>query len=110
MSEAQLQSAVLDLAQLLGWKCAHFRPAQTQTGRWVTPVAADGVGFPDLVMVRGGTIVFAELKSARGRVSLSQEMWLSELAHCSQSTVITCVWRPADWLSGEVEAVLRGTA
>ena len=29
MSESELSDAVLELAHLFGWKCAHFRPART---------------------------------------------------------------------------------
>ena len=47
MSERELQDAVIQLARLLGWRVAHFRPAMTTRG-WRTPVSADGAGFPDL--------------------------------------------------------------
>src|SRR5665213_1836630 len=65
MTEAQWQRRVLDLAQLCGWRVAHFRPARTATG-WRTAVEADGVGYPDLTMVRDGRLLFAELKSEAG--------------------------------------------
>ena len=58
MSEAVLQDAVIELANLKGWTVAHFRPAQNARGDWRTPVAAQGKGFPDLVMVRRDQLVF----------------------------------------------------
>ena len=105
MTERELQSAVIECARLLGWRVAHFRPALTARG-WRTPVEADGAGFPDLVMVRAGVLLFVELKAVRGRLSDAQVEWVDALAACRQD-VRMLVWRPADWLSGDVEAVLR---
>lgn len=106
MSEADLQAAVIELAKRLGWRCAHFRAAQIRPGRYVTPVSGDGAGFPDLVMLRDGRIVAAELKTARGRVSAEQQLWLAEFRQVLG--VAVHVWRPAHWLSGEIENTLRG--
>lgn len=83
---------VLDLAKLHGWRVAHFRPALTARG-WRTPVQADGAGFPDLVLVRGEQLIFAELKSERGRLSDEQRAWLDALG---QTAATCCVWRPSD--------------
>lgn len=92
-TEAGFQRAVIELARLYGWRVAHFRPAQTGKG-WRTPVQADGAGFPDLLMCRGGRIIAAELKAERGRVSAEQIDWLAalEAAGCE-----TFVFRPRDW-------------
>jgi len=78
VTEAAFQQTVIDLAHMLGWKVAHFRPARTEKG-WRTPVAADGAGFPDLVLVRE-RVVFMELKSDRGRLSVAQRAWLDDLS------------------------------
>lgn len=104
MTEAQLQDAVITCAQVLGWRVAHFRPAHTARG-WRTAVSADGAGFPDLVLAGHGRLVFAELKSARGKLGPEQVDWAIAL---KGSGVTHCVWRPADWIDGTVEAVLRG--
>lgn len=111
MKEAQLESAIIECAQLLGWKVAHFRPARTDKG-WRTPVSADGVGFPDLVMARHGQVIFAELKAEKGKLSQAQHGWLRELtptfAGGSQDpTHMVFHWFPSDWVSGTIEAVLR---
>ena len=70
MTEADLQQAVIECARTLGWMVAHFRPALRQSGRWSTPVQADGKGFPDLVLARAGRVIFAEAQerdaAARG--------------------------------------------
>lgn len=109
MTEAQLQSAVIECARLLGWRVAHFRPALTAKG-YRTPVEADGGGWPDLFMVHpsNGMAPYAvELKSARGVVSHEQWAWLEllNLAGC-----YTAVWTPADWMSGRIERLLRETS
>jgi hypothetical protein len=76
--EKDLQRAVIDLAHLMGWRVAHFRPAQTARG-WRTAVEADGKGFPDLVLTRGGRVMFRELKCNGGKASPEQEQWLRDL-------------------------------
>jgi len=104
VSEAELQEVVIDTARLLGWRVAHFRPARTERG-WRTPVAADGAGFPDLILARPGRpLLCVELKSAKGQVSTDQGEWLRVLELAGGCDVR--LWRPNDWLSGEIEGVL----
>lgn len=104
MSESDLQRAVVDLARTLGWRVAHFRPAQVRAGRYATPVAYDGAGWPDLVLVRRERIVFAELKTAKGRTSAAQDAWLDALG---QTGAEVRLWRPAHWLEGRIAADLQ---
>lgn len=94
-TEAQFQSAVIDYAHLRQWRAAHFRPAMIRTGRWVTPVQADGAGFPDLILVRGHRLVAAELKVGRNRATTAQLDWLGALGHVEG--VEAHVWHPQDW-------------
>ena len=104
MTEQELERAVVEAARLLGWLVAHFRPARTAEG-WRTPVAADGTGFPDLVLARPGALVFVELKATRGRLSEEQSNWLRVLGLTGACDAH--VWRPDDWQSGVIEEVLR---
>jgi hypothetical protein len=92
--ERDWQRTLIEAAQALGWRVAHFRAARTANG-WRTPVAADGAGFPDLVLVRSPRVVFAELKAKRGKLRPEQEGWLDALAGCEG--VEAFVWRPDDW-------------
>lgn len=110
MSEAQLQSAIIEQAHRFGWIVAHFTTTLTKTG-WRTPVAADGAGFPDLILCRKGRLVAAELKAEKGRVSLEQQRWIDELGAVSVGTdrVQMFVWRPKNWRNGDVEIALRGS-
>jgi hypothetical protein len=104
MTERELQRCVLQLARLLGWRVAHFRPARTKRG-WRTPVEADGAGWLDLVLCRGERLLFRELKGDGGRLSPAQLAWLIAL---QQSGANADVWAPLDWRSGRIEAVLKG--
>jgi hypothetical protein len=94
------EGTVIDLARLLKWRVAHFRPARTAKG-WRTPVQADGAGFPDLVLVRD-RVIYAELKSETGRLSTDQEAWRDAILGAGG---LWYCWRPSDW--PEVVAVLR---
>ncbi len=106
ISEAAFQAQVIQLARLKGWRVAHFRKAQNGKGQWRTPVAADGAGFPDLVLVRD-RVIFAELKTNAGQLSPDQRAWRNALAdvgsgHCHECGGVTEylrweVWRPRDW-------------
>ena len=94
ISEKQLQAAVLELAETLHWRCYHTYDSRRSQA-----------GFPDLVMVKGKRVVFAELKSARGKLSVAQADWGAALLLAGGSWY---EWRPADWLDGSIEKVLRG--
>lgn len=97
MSERQLEKAIVQLAELRQWwvhTIADSRSLRSHTGG----------GFPDLALVRGPRLVFAELKSAKGRVRETQYEWLTKL----QGAGAECyLWRPADWTNGAIEAILR---
>lgn len=113
MTEDQFQRSVIDLAHLLGWRVAHFRPAKTRHG-WRTPVQADGAGFPDMVLChpRHG-VLYRELKSHTGQLSAYQVEWLEALRSAGADAG---VWRPsnfarlADELQGKPTSALEITA
>ena len=101
VNESGFQRTVIEMAHALGWFIAHFRPAMTAWG-WRTAVSADGAGFPDLVLVRGDRIIFAELKSETGQISPAQEKWLDALM---ATGVEVYVWFPRDF--DRIEEILR---
>lgn len=102
MSESELSECIVQLGHLFGWRIGHFRPAMTTHG-WRTPVAADGKGFPDLVLVRD-RVIYAELKSTRGVLSNEQVDWSGALIGAGAEYY---VWRPSDWQDGTIERTLR---
>ena len=60
------------------------------------------IGFPDLVLVRGGRLIFAELKVGKNNPTDDQMRWLTELRRAHHYVYL---WRPCDWR--EIEEVLR---
>jgi len=90
-TERAWQLTVVTAAKHLGYMVYH------------TEVSIRSVkGFPDLVLAGRGQVVFAELKTTRGRVSPEQKEWLGWLR---QNGAKAYLWFPADW--PEVETVLR---
>jgi hypothetical protein len=92
MTEDDFLRTVIDLARLTGWKVFHARAAMTGKG-WRTPVQGDGAGFPDLVLVRE-RVLFAELKSAKGKLSDAQQAWRDIILAAGGEHYI---WRPSEW-------------
>lgn len=102
ISEREFQAQIKELAQLCGWLVYHTLDSR-----------GSDAGFPDLVLVRDGSIIFAELKSAKGRVTPAQQQWVDALRTITatlidllptRTPVRVRVWRPADW--PEIEALL----
>lgn len=100
-TEATFTRAVIQMARLFGWRVAHFRPARTKDGGWVTPVQGDGKGFPDLVLLKQLRMVVAELKVRGNTVTPEQRSWIAAFMHANVSTF---VWTPDDW--EQIEKVL----
>ena len=106
MTEDEFSDALVELAHLFDWKVAGFRPARTKHG-WRTAVRYDGKGFPDLTLVHpNGSVIFAELKADKGRMSPEQVEWqrIMELAARYANGVRHVVWRPRD--ASDIAAVL----
>jgi hypothetical protein len=90
ISEASFMAQVKALAYLNHWTLHHSQPSLTSRGKYIT---TGSPGFPDLVLAheqRG--LIFAELKTAKGKASENQLSWLRILhphAECY-------LWRPSD--------------
>jgi hypothetical protein len=67
--ERDLMAEVRHIATGFGWRVYHTHDSRRSTA-----------GFPDLVLVRGSRLVFAELKSLKGIVEPEQREWLDDLA------------------------------
>lgn len=97
-SEAEFQAQVIELARHLNWRAAHFRKVRVQRANgsvyWETPVAADGKGFPDLLLLQGARLLVPELKTDTGRLIPEQKLWLEAFEEVGAETT---VWRPKDW-------------
>jgi hypothetical protein len=85
-SEDELLRQVVQLAGLRGWHCYHVRRSDV--------ALTTGAGFPDLVMVGHGRVIYAELKAERGRLSPDQERWRDSLLEAGADWRL---WRPSSW-------------
>jgi len=92
VSERDFRGAVVELANLLGWR--HYHALRSE---------GSSPGFPDLVLVRDGRVVFAAIKSEQGRLTHPQRLWLMALRQCRGVEVYE--WRPSSW--PQIERVLR---
>lgn len=102
MKGRDLQRDIIDLARTLGWLVAHTPPIKTERG-WRTAVAADGKGFPDLLLVRERIIV-AEVKGDEDRLRPEQSRWLTAFRLAG---VAAHVWTPREWMHGDIDRILR---
>ena len=90
-SEAMFQKDVIRLASMYEWLVHHVRP-----GRYGEFYKNDGLpGMPDLVLIslRNRGVIFAELKTARGRLNENQLIVGKALM---QNGAEYYVWRPGD--------------
>jgi len=96
ITESEFQQQVIDLGYYCGFRVAHFRPAMKADGTWVTPVSADGAGFPDLCIVNAERkrVIWFEVKSEDGELSPEQYEWLYELQMAGQEAYLI---KPSDW-------------
>lgn len=99
-SEAAFQQQVIQLAGFYSWRVYHTHDSRRSQK-----------GFPDLVLVRGAELIFAELKTDKGRVRPEQQEWiqalqavseelvldLEQLDHVSAASVDVYLWRPRDF-------------
>lgn len=82
-AEKAFLATVRALARAHGWLCYHtYRSARSEKG------------FPDLVLTNGHAVIFAELKTQKGKLTKEQATWVSLLM--STALVEVYVWRPSD--------------
>lgn len=91
LTEAQFQAQIVNLAKLKGWR--YYHP-------WLSVRSIKG--FPDLTLVRGSRLIFAELKREGERPTPAQSEWL--IALVAVPCVDVYLWYPSDWES--IQAIL----
>lgn len=95
MTERELSEDVRTLADTLGLLAYH-----TYDSRRSEP------GFPDWVIAGPRRVLFRELKTEAGRLTLSQVRWGEVLRSAGADYD---VWRPSDWMSGRITREMKGT-
>lgn len=96
MTEKEFQSWLVDLAHLYKWKTMHIlRPKGTEAG------------WPDLVLIKAPRLIFAELKTMKGKATAAQTWWGNALVEvaAANSTIEYHLWRPSD--RDEIERVVK---
>jgi hypothetical protein len=94
MSEADLQTHIISMAEALGYEVVHIRDSRGQRA----------VGLPDLMLIRAPTLIFAELKTEKGRLTAKQEWFMAQVRECG---VPAYLWRPSDWMAGTVQRIIE---
>ncbi len=100
MTEEEFQQIVIDTARWSGWKQIYH----THDSR------RSPAGFPDLVLARRGRIIFAELKTDKGRLMPKQLEWMATLQTVEVETdgiVSAYIWRPNQL--DQITAILQRT-
>ena len=86
VSEADFTTTVVEIFQMCGWKVCHIRQSRREvvwtdkaTGekrsKWVGDPGTEG--FPDILCLKDGSQVIAELKVGKNKPTKAQREWLS---------------------------------
>lgn len=96
MTEEELQDNTMGLEQLLGW--IEYHPWDSRHSR---------AGYPDKTLFHAGQkrIMWVELKREGEKLSPSQVAFGELIKLCGGEYHL---WYPHDWLSGEIERILKG--
>ena len=93
-SEKSWQGQVIKLAKTLGYEFIYFTWNSKHSPR----------GFPDLIILREGRMIVAELKREDGNLTPEQYFWLLEFMKVTDDAYL---WKPSDWEG--VKSVLTPT-
>ena len=91
MKERDFQEWLRQLARMFGWRYYHTHRSDHSAA-----------GFPDVVMVRGPRLIFAELKVGKGTLSDGQREWMEALRRVEGAE--TYLWYPNQ--RAEIEEIL----
>lgn len=83
VTEKDFLAQVVKLTKMYGWETYHT---------WSSLHSAQG--YPDLTLVKPPLLIFAELKSEKGKISEFQKKWIQWLKDCG---VEVYVWRPSQF-------------
>lgn len=87
LTEREFMAQVVAFAKLHGWLVYHTHDSRRCAA-----------GFPDLVLVKGLRLIFAELKVGKNKTSPEQDTWLNALNRAVPALCgAALVWRPEYW-------------
>jgi len=93
ISEAEFQNTVIDLAKRCGFEFIYHT--------WRSDHSP--AGFPDLIILKDGRMIVAELKKVGGQLSAEQYFWLLEFLEVTDDVYL---WDEDDW--NEVLKIIGG--
>lgn len=97
-TEAQCQRAIIEAAQMAGWRVHAERTSRTASGSYATAIQGHR-GFPDIIMVRGYQLLAIELKRDKtGRMGEGQQEWL-DMLDAVPGVIALTVWVPSQMQS-----------
>jgi len=115
ISEAQFMRQIVEYAELLRWHVFHDRATNQRTTcagckarllcancQRPARVVRNTAGMLDLILIRRPRVIWAELKSDRGKLTPDQLTVFCELRASGQEAY---VWRPKDFPT--IERILR---
>ena len=85
-TEREFQQLIIDYAELLRWRVYHVAKVKRHLRAHSSP------GFPDLVLLRGGRCIAAEVKVGTNCTTRSQRAWLSTWSEIPGCHAV--LWRP----------------
>ena len=94
ITERELQATIIEIFEAVGRQVFHVGDSrkEVRNGDTYTLVGdAQTAGYPDLTIAGGGEVIWAELKSSRGKLEPEQVEWLDALPpHRAY------IWQPRD--------------
>ena len=94
ITEKELQATIIELFEATGRQVFHVGDSRKEVwnGEAYTLVGdTQAAGYPDLTIAGGGEVIWAELKSKRGKLEPEQVEWLDALPEHQ-----AYIWQPKD--------------
>jgi Holliday junction resolvase len=93
LTEADFQRQIVELARIYGWEDFHVRAGRTRDSWRVPGSGSMAAGWPDLVLVKHGRIIFMEVKRAGGKATSDQQRVIGVLSAVAEAYIV----QPKDW-------------
>ena len=89
MTEAQLQSAIIETASYCGWMPLRLNSGTAWSRTGAYPIKLAPAGTPDLLLIGpGGRLVFVEVKTLKGRLRPAQAEMHAQLRGMGHTVIV----------------------